>query len=310
MRGTELHVVTGAFGYTGKYITRRLLSMGTSVRTLTGRNRENPFGDRVAAFPFNFDRPDELKQSLLGATTLYNTYWVRFPRGEVTFAAAVENTKILINMAKEAGIRKLVHISITNAAEDSPLPYFRGKGLVEQAVLRSGLSYAIIRPTVIFGAEDILINNIALLLRRFPVFAVIGSGDYRIRPVFVEDMAEIAVSTAHEDGNTVVDAVGPETFTFNELVELIANAVRSRAGIIHVWPWLAFSLSRLIGCAVRDVVITRDEVRGLMADLLVSDAPPTGTTRFTEWLEDNADTVGVEYVSELTRHYRRRSPPG
>jgi len=305
METPELNVVTGAFGYTGKYITRRLLSMGKRIRTLTGRpNRQNPFGDQVSVAPFNFDNPGELTKSLRGATTLYNTYWVRFSYGQVTFDKAVENTKTLIKAAEESGVRRIVHISITNASEDSPLPYFRGKGLVEKVIIHSRLSYAIIRPTAIFGAEDILINNIAWLLRWFPVFTVFGSGDYRLQPVFVEDMAEIAIGAAHRDENIIIDAVGPEVYTFNELVRLIADRIHSRAKIIHLKPGLALFLSRLVGYVVNDVVLTRDEVEGLMANLLVSEGTPTGQTRLSDWLGLNADSVGTKYASELDRHYR------
>ncbi|MFQ5519913.1 MAG: SDR family oxidoreductase [Candidatus Methylomirabilia bacterium] len=304
MEAGELNVVTGAFGYTGKYITRRLLSMGKSVRTLTGHpNRENPFGDRVSVASFNFDRPEELRRSLQGATTLYNTYWIRFSYGRVTFDKAVENTKTLVKAAEEAGVRRIVHLSITNASQDSRLPYFRGKGLSEKVVIHSNLSYAILRPTVIFGAEDILINNLAWLLRRFPVFAVPGSGEYRIQPVFVEDVAEMAVSTAQQDDNIVLDAVGPETYTFNELVLLIAGKVGSRAKIIHLKPGLALFLSKLVSYVVNDVVLTPDEVEGLMANLLVSDLPPAGSTRLGQWL-DQSEGVGAQYASELNRHYR------
>jgi len=305
METPELNVVTGAFGYTGKYITRRLLSMGKRIRTLTGRpNRQNPFGDQVSVAPFNFDNPGELTKSLRGATTLYNTYWVRFSYGQVTFDKAVENTKTLIKAAEEAGVHRIVHVSITNASEDLPLPYFRGKGLVEKVIIHSRLSYAIIRPTAIFGAEDILINNIAWLLRWFPVFTVFGSGDYRLQPVFVEDMAEIAIGAAHRDENIIIDAVGPEVYTFNELVRLIADRIHSRAKIIHLKPGLALFLSRLVGYVVNDVVLTRDEVEGLMANLLVSEGTPTGQTRLSDWLGLNADSVGTKYASELDRHYR------
>lgn len=302
----ELNVVTGAFGYTGKYITRRLLSMGKRVRTLTGHpNRQNPFGDQVSAVRFNFDNQSELISSLQGATTLYNTYWIRFSYRRVTFDKAIENTKILIKAAEQAGVHRIVHISIANASEESPFPYFRGKGLVEKTIIQSVLSYAIIRPTVIFGAESILINNIAWLLRRFPVFAIPASGDYRLQPVFVEDVAEIAVSAAHQDENIIIDAVGPEIYTFNELIRLIAEKTHSRAKIIHLRPRLAFLLSMLVGYLVSDVVLTPDEVEGLMADLLVSEDPPTGRTRLSDWLVQNADSVGVKYFNELNRHYRR-----
>ncbi len=305
MTRTELNVVTGAFGYSGKYITCRLLSMGKVVRTLTGHpDRSSPFGDQVKAVPFNFDKPRELVDSLRGATTLYNTYWIRFPRGEATFDRAIENTKTLIKAAEEAGVRRFVHISISNASKDSPLPYFRGKGRVEEAIAQSNLSYAIIRPTVVFGTEDILINNIAWFLRRFPLFPVGGSGDYRTQPVYVEDMAEIAVRAAHEDDNMAVDAVGPETYTYGELVRLIAQTVNSKAKIAHVRPRLALFLARLVGYLVRDVVLTRDEIEGLMTGLLISKGPPTGQTRLSQWLEQNRDRVGTRYASELQRHYR------
>ena len=164
------------------------------MKTLTGHpNRANPFGDQVRAEPFHFDNPTELIRSLPGATTLCNTYWVRFSYGATTFDRAVENTCKLVRAAEDAGIRRMVHISIANASEDSPLSYFRAKALVEKAIMQSKLSYAIIRPTVIFGDADILINNMAWLLRRAPVFAVPGTGDYRLQPVFVEDVAENAV---------------------------------------------------------------------------------------------------------------------
>jgi len=301
----ELNVVTGAFGYTGKYITRRLLARGKDVLTLTGRSGQpNPFGERVTAVPYKFEHPGELAKSMQGATTLFNTYWVRFPYGQTNYDQAVKNTLALIRAAEEAGLQRVVHVSIANASPASPLPYFRGKGLLEEAIARSSLSYAILRPTVIFGPEDILINNIAWLLRRFPLFAVPGKGDYRLQPVFVEDMADLAVRMAGEAENIIIDAVGPEIFTFDELVRLIRDVVCSRAGIVHLNPDLALFMSRLIGLLVKDVVLTRDEVEGLMANLLISGAEPTGQTRLSIWLKNNKDSLGATYASELSRHYR------
>ncbi|MDI6630951.1 MAG: NAD-dependent epimerase/dehydratase family protein [Bacillota bacterium] len=305
METPEPNVVTGAFGYTGKYIARRLISLGKRVKTLTGwPNRPNPFGGTVSVAPFNFDRPEELVKSLRGATTLYNTYWIRFPRGRLTYEKAVANTKTLIAAAREAGVRRFVHVSIVNAAPESPLPYFRGKGILEQELISSGLSYAIIRPTVIFGPEDILINNIAWLLRRFSVFAVPGDGRYRLQPVFVEDVAALAVDAGQREENVVIDAVGPEVFTFDELVKLIAEKIGSKARIVHAPPSLAYLFSKLIGYLVRDVVITRDEIKGLMMGLLVSGGPATGRVRLSDWLAENAGRVGAGYASELGRHYR------
>jgi len=305
MESTGLSAVTGAFGFTGKYITQRLLSMGMPVRTLTGHpNRPNDFGNEVDVFPLDFENRAQLVSSLQGAEILYNTYWIRFPRGRVNFDQAVTNTKTLIQAAEEAGLRRIVHISITNASIDSPLPYFKGKAMAEEAVANSSLSHAIIRPALLFGNEDILVNNIAWFLRRFPVFPILGSGSYRVRPVFVGDLAELAVGAAQQRGDLTVDAVGPETMTFEELVRLIAASVSSRAKVLHLNPGLALLFSRLAGYLVRDVVLTRDEIDGLMEELLVTQGPATGQTRLSEWLVHDSSALGAGYASELSRHYR------
>ncbi len=297
-------MVTGAFGYTGRYIASRLLAAGAPVKTITGHpDRAHTLSGNIEVAPLDFEDQDGLARSLDGADVLYNTYWVRFARGATTFDTAVSNTRALIRAAERAGVRRLVHISITNASSQSGLPYFRGKGLVEEAIETSDLSYAIIRPTVIFGPEDILINNIGWVLRRFPVFAVFGSGDYKVQPVFVEDVAGIAVAAAQRDATETIDAVGSETFGYEQMVRLVAGAVKSRSRIAHVSPALGMWMSRAAGYLVRDVVVTRDEIDGLMAGLLVSDGPATGNIKLSEWLNENASTLGSRYASELARLY-------
>lgn len=301
----EINVITGAFSYTGKYITRRLLAQGKEVRTLTGHpDNPNPFGEQVRVFPFNFDKPAELVKSLQGATTLYNTYWIRFSHGPMTFDRAVENTQRLIHAAEEAGVQRMVHVSITNPAETSRLPYFRGKAILEDALIHSSLSHAIIRPTVIFGDEDILINNIAWCLRHFPVFPIFGSGQYSLQPIYVEDMADLVIEAGQQRENSIVDAVGPDIFTFEQLVRLIMEKLHRRVILTHVQPHIALSLAKLIEPFLGDVLITRDEIYGLMADLLISHQPSTGHTRLGDWLEAHSASVGKKYASELARHYR------
>lgn len=305
----DVDLVTGAFGYTGRYITARLLGSGRSVRTLTGHpNRPSPFGDRVAVVPFDFEDRAKLAEHLRGATTLYNTYWVRFPHGDVTFERAVANSEALIRAAAYAGVRRVVHVSITNPSEDSPFAYFRGKARVERMIRDSGLGHSIVRPTVIFGREDILINNIAFILRRVPVFGIPGSGSYRLRPVSVEDVADICVRSGLAETEEVIDAVGPETFTFDELVRLTARTIGSRTLFVHVPPAVALTAAAAVGRLVGDVVVTRDELEGLMAGLVTTQGPPTGTRRLSEWLSLNRDVVGRRYASEVSRHYRPPAP--
>lgn len=301
----ETAMVTGAFSFTGKYLTRRLLAMGQQVRTLTGHpDNPNPFGEQVTIFPYNFDTFDALVASLQGVSTFYISYWVRFAYREMTFDRAVEQTKILFHAAKEAGVRRVVYISISNPSEDSPLPYFHGKAQLERALRESGLSHAILRPTVLFGPEGILINNIAWLVRHFPIFAVMGEGDYRLQPIYVEDLADLMVKAAESPENLVMDAVGPEIYRFDELVRLIADILHRKMKIIHLSPGTMYFISRLMGLALGDVILTRDEISGLMANLLISDQPPTAHTRLSEWLHVHADAVGKHYASELARHYR------
>ncbi len=307
----ELDVVTGAFGYIGKYIARHLIASGRQVRTITTHpDKENPFGRAVRASPFDFDRPDLLTERLQGAHTLYNTYWVRFAFGGATFERAVENTKTLFRCAADAGVKKVVHISVTNASETSALPYYVGKARQEKALVQSGLSYAIVRPTLVFGKEDILVNNIAWLMRKFPVFPIFGTGRYRVQPVHVEDLASLAVASAGEAESRVFDAIGPETFSFEELVTLIGAKIRRNVRLVHLPPALGIFLGQMIGWFVRDVVLTMDEAKGLMDSLLCSEDVPNGETRFSEWLEGNADSLGTSYSSELERHFRWKKARG
>ena len=309
MQSDNVHVVTGAYGFSGKYIARRLLEAGHQVRTLTNSiGRENPFGDKVRAYPFNFDNKDNMIKSLQGGTVLYNNYWVRFnytDHTSFTYANAVDNSLKLFQAAQEAGIKKIVHVSITNPSEDSPFEYFRGKAKLERALRNSGLSYAILRPAVLFGKEDILINNIAWFLRRSPVFGVFGDGQYRLQPIYVDDLARLAVEQGHLAGNSIIDAIGPETFTYRGLVEAIGRAIGRKITIVSIPPSLGFAVGALTGKILGDVVITHDEIQGLMADLLYTGSLPQGETKLTDWLREHSDSVGRHYSSELARRKNR-----
>ena len=296
--------VTGAFSYSGKYITRRLLERGEEVITLTGHpDRPDPFSGQVTAYPLDFDNEAELVESLKGVSTFYNTYWVRFDRGTNTQPRAVENTRKLVNAAVMAGVGRIVHISITNPSSNSHLPYFWGKAANEQVVIDSGISYAILRPTVLFGKEDILINNIAYLLRRFPFFAVPGDGSYKLQPVFVDDLAKLALHYGYTQENVVLDAVGPEIFTFDDLVRLISRTLGFNRGLLHVHPAMALAAAEFLSLFVGDVLLTPEEVDGLMAGLLVSAESPRCETKLSDWLAENKKSLGMHYASELKRHY-------
>lgn len=305
MAERQVHVVTGGFGYSGRYMARRLLDAGHVVRTLTNApQRQSPFGEKVKAYPYCWDQPARLAEALRGAAVLYNTYWVRFNYRTFSHETAVENTLKLFAAAKQASVERVVHLSITNPSEDSPFEYFRGKARLERALIESGLSYTILRPTVLFGREDILINNIAWLLRKFPVFVLFGNGQYRLQPIYVDDLAKLAVEQGQRSENCIIDAIGPETFTYRELVERLGKIIGKPRPLLSLPPTIGYLVSRLLGMFVADVITTRQEIAGLMANLLYTTSPPAGHTKLTDWAAENADTLGIGYASELARRRR------
>ena len=300
------HTVTGATGYTGRYITRRLLEQGHSVQSITGHpDRHNPFGDQVPLHPFNFDNPERLAETLAGTDTLFNTYWIRVNYGGRTHEQCVQQTKVMLQAAKAAGVRRIVHISITNPDPNSDLPYFRGKGQLEDALRDLGVSYAILRPTVLYSVEDILLNNIAWIVRKFPLVPLPGKGEYGIQPVFVEDLAQLAVRHAEGSDNVETDAVGPEVFTYAEMVRLVRDKTGAHCWVAPSPKPLTYLAGRMLGWMLQDIVLTKDEIKGLSRGLLVSHSrnPAPLPTRLTEWLDQNAAQLGFKYANEVSRHY-------
>ena len=296
--------VTGAFSYSGKYITKRLLERGEEVFTLTNHpNRPDPFGGKIKAAPLNFGNEPELIGNLRGADVLVNTYWIRFDKGNNTQPKAVEYTKVLVDAAAKAGVKRIVHISITNPSPTSHLPYFWGKAANEKAVIDSGMSYAILRPTVLFGKEDILINNIAWLLRSLPVFGLPGNGSYKLSPVYVDDLARLAVDSVYKKENYIWDAVGPDELTFKQTVELISKTIEISRPLISMPPRIALLAAQVLSLFVGDVMLTPEEVDGLMSNLLISKEPARCKTSLKDWLTENKATVGKEYASEIARHF-------
>lgn len=298
-------LITGAFSYSGSHIAERLLASGRNVRTLTFHpDREHPLRGKVDVRRYTFDDPAELERSLEGVDTLYNTYWVRFDYGRNTFANAIENSRALFFAAKRAGVRRIVHVSIANPSIDSPLPYYRGKALVERALAEADVPFTVVRPTLVFGGDrDVLANNIAWMLRKLTLFGVPGRGDYGVQPIHVEDLARICIDGAVGDDDRVVDAAGPETITFSQMVHLVRDAVGSRAPIVPLPPPVMSVASRILSLALGDVVLTPEETKGLMAGLLVSEHAPLGDIAFSEWLDQNAATMGNAYANEVERHF-------
>jgi len=305
-------IVTGAFGYSGAAIARELRAAGHRVRTLTGHPERAPAGTDIDTRPLDFGDADGLARDMAGAHTLYCTYWVRFPHGSATRESAVANSKILFVAAARAGIERIVYISILHADTASPYPYFSGKGQVERHLTATGVPYAIVRPAILFGdAADrgtngsVLLNNIAWLLRRLPVFAIGDGGGYRLRPVHVDDLARLCVELGAQSDSVTVDAVGPESPTFKEMVTAIRAATGSHAILVPAPGWLMPPLSAALGTLLRDVLLTAEEYQAMKAGLADSTASATGERSLSDWIVAHGAELGRTYANELDRHYRR-----
>ncbi len=306
-----LHVVTGAFSYTGRYITERLLADGERVRTLSRRGPPagHPLAGLVDVAPLRMDDHRRLTDSLRGASTLFNTYWIRFRRGDATFEQAIENSDRLFRAAIAAGIKRILHISVSNPSEQSPYAYFRGKAMVERRLRALPVSSAVIRPTLAFGGrEEILINNMSWCLRHLPLYLVPGDGSYRVQPVSVQDVAELSVAAAHSREPITIDAAGPDVLSYRALLELLRREVGGIARLVDVPAAVVPPLSRMLAIPLRDTLVTGEELGALMDELLVSHDPPTTATRITSWLPEQRAWLGRRYASELARNWRPSWP--
>jgi len=299
-------LITGASGFIGGAIAERLVDRA-EVRGLTSHPAKNRFGDRVRSFAYDFDEPARMAQAFRGVDVFVNSYYVRFNYGGLTFETAVERTRALLAQAKAAGVRKIVHVSVSNADTASDLPYYANKGRIEQLIAASGIDYTILRPALVVGDGDILVNNIAYFLRRLPVFTIFGDGSYRAQPITVEAFAGLALEAIDGDHREATLAVaGPSDWTFLEMVRAIRGAVGSRASIVSAPAWVALAGLRVAGALLGDVVLTSDEVKGLTREYLYAQDPLRRGIGFGQWLDRPgvAAALGAKYESELARHFR------
>jgi NADH dehydrogenase len=296
-------VVTGAFSYVGSAVARALLDRGWTVHTLTNRSTP-PGAEAVTSAPLRFDEA-HLEREMRGADAFVSTFWVRFPHGGQDFDTAVRDGTTLFRAAARAGVRRVVHVSVSNAAADSGLGYYAGKARLDAAARACGVPHAIVRPTLVVGPSDVLTSNVAWCLRRFPFFPVPGDGSYRLQPVTLADTGRVTADAVEASGDVDVDAAGPEVYTFDEYVRLVAEACGVTRWLVHAPVGFSLAALRAIGLVLDDVVLTREEFEGLAQERLLSHAPATGRESVRAWLLAHGDSLGRRYVNDLRRHFGR-----
>ena len=297
--------LTGAFSYTGRYIAKKLASEAIPFRAITNHARPELFPDlNIPVSLLQFTNSELMVEAMEGSDVFINTYWIRYPYRSLTHEKAVENIQFLIDCAKKAKVKQLIHISVTHPSEDSSLSYFRGKALAEKAVRESGLDYFILRPSLVFGLEDILINNIAWLLRTFPFFALPSPMNYSAQPVYACDVANAVFDVLLSEKSGTRDVVGEEVYLMDELVRLISVAISHPKRILLMPKPLTLLFVRFLGLLLHDRVLTIDELQGLMENRLISQEAPLGKTSFRSWILQEGSKLGKRYTNDFSRFYQ------
>lgn len=288
MSTCNVALVTGAFGNTGSKIAQLLRADGREVRTITAHAPTERGGIEV----FGFDD----QRAFDGVDTFVNTFWMRTgdPGSHGTrYSEAVARAEQLITSAAAAGVRRIVHLSVAHA--DHPAgakyPYFVAKARIERLLRDTEVAHTIVRPALIFGGTSGMVEQLAMVLRRAPVFGVAGDGQYRVRPVHVDDVARLCATHIDGPDSVTLDAVGPDRPTFDELVRLVAAALGRRARIVHLPAGLVIAAGRLLGVVARQDLLTGDELRSTMEGLADTDGPSTGTVSLAAWLTEHGATL-------------------
>jgi len=310
--------ITGALSYTGRYITQLLINRfgANNIRivNICNRKQKNPFADtglELIEYPYSFQNPSDMSKALEGSRLFVATYFTRFDNFQVSRNQVVDNAKTLVDCALEAGVERYVYTSHTQSNIASHIPYIAGKAKVEAYVKdKFAGRYGIVKPCTIFGdtpEESIVVNNLAYLLRTFPVMAVVGDGRYPLHPVHVRDMARLCVETGLDDqgeGEYDWDAVNPEKMDFIDLLTTTRDIIGTRCWLqTHVPLDLAYWCTKPLNWYHQDILIDKTDVELMTHHITCSHKEPLGRIKFSDWIWENRHELGRQYISSLQRYY-------
>ena len=275
----RLATVIGGSGFVGRYVVRALAREGWRVRAACRRpdlaGYLQPMGrvGQIHPIQANLRYPESLVHAVRGAEAVITSVGVLAPTGAQSFEAVhVDGPRAAAKAAREAGVRRFVHISAIGADAQSNARYARTKAAGEQAVLEDFPGAIIVRPSIIFGPEDQFFNRFASMARMSPLLPLIGGGKSRFQPVYVADLAEAVAAAASGAGTpgTIYEAGGPDVLTFRQLLDKTQKWAGRDRGYAPMPFWLAKLQAALTWPLPNGLrPITVDQVRMLQRDTVV-----------------------------------------
>jgi NADH dehydrogenase len=281
-RGGGLVTIFGGAGFVGRHTVRALAKNGWQVRAASRRpdlaGHLQPMGDvgQIQPVQANLRYPQSLRQAVAGADAVVNVVGILAGSGRQTFKAVHwAGARAVAKAAREAGVKRFVHVSAIGADPKSRARYARTKGLGEAAVLEEFPGAIILRPSIVFGPEDAFFNRFAAMARISPVLPLIGGGRTKFQPVYVGDLAAAIAAAVDGAGQpaTVYEIGGPEVLSFRELLDRTQSYAGRKRSYLSMPFWLA-KLQALLTWPLPGSLrpITVDQVRLLKRDNVVSAA--------------------------------------
>jgi len=271
-------LVTGGTGFVGRRLVARLVEAGEKVRVLARGLRPAELPADVELVKGNVVSGEGLPSALEGVERVVHLVAIIREGGGQTFDDVIRQGAVnLVNAAKAAGVKKLVHQSAIGARDDPYFLYHKAKWDAEQAVIRSGLRYTIVRPSLIFGEGDEFFITLAGLVRWNPLVPIAGDGKTRFQPIWIEDVVTCLVECLRDGvhDNAVVEIGGPEQLTYEEMVDLVARVLGKRRLKVHVPLFLMRPLVSLMEFALPKPPVTREQLKMLAIDNVTeADAVP------------------------------------
>lgn len=285
---SKIVTIYGGSGFVGRYIARRLAKAGWRIRVAVRHPNEamhvKPYGavGQVEPVLCNIRDDASVAQVMNGADAVVNCVGTFDRRGKNNFDAVQhEGAARIARIAADEGVERLVHISAIGADEDAATLYGQSKGKGETAIREHFPQAVILRPSVIFGAEDQFFNRFAGMARLGPVLPLVGA-DTRFQPVYVDDVAAAAVEGVEgRAAPGIYELGGPDVQSFRELMQEMLQVIRRRRMILNI-PFFAARpmafMSEMVSMLTGGLIpaqITRDQVESLRQDNVVSDDAKT-----------------------------------